>query len=298
MSTYNGERFIHEQMDSIFVQKDISIHLLIRDDGSTDSTLTILYEYKHEYPDKIDIIEGNNIGWRKSFFNLAVEAHRKYDSYEFFAFADQDDIWLPNKLVTGIEKLKAMPDGPNLYCSNVTFYKEDIPLGNLRDKSIKPTYKSCLIRNYATGCTIVFNHQLLELVCREMPQIKIAHDYWFYMVACLCGTVTIDNNSYILYRIHDRNQVGFKSGFLEIWKRRLKSVSNLINHHEKEKTAKELLRIHGGSMGDDAKDSVLKLADYRSTIIKKISLLFDSGYSYNKFSNDFWLRLKIVLGCL
>lgn len=298
MSTYNGERYLKEQLESIFAQKDASLHLLIRDDGSSDSTLKILQGYKNKYPSKIDIIEGRNIGWRKSFFTLAAEAQSNYTSYDYFSFADQDDIWLPGKLSRGVGIIMGMPEGPNLYCSNLTIYKNGTPTGILRNATITPTYKSCLIRNYATGCTMVFNRRLLELVCRELPKIKIAHDYWFYMVACLCGTVVIDDESFIWYRIHGSNQVGFKSGFIEIWKRRLQSMSNLLNGHHKEIIAKELFRIHEESMHKEAKEAINKLLRYKLTISNRLSLLLDSGYTYNKLSNDFWLKLKILSGRL
>lgn len=298
MSTYNGEKFLSEQLDSIFSQSGVDVHLLLRDDGSTDTTLDIIDHYMLSYPRHIDFIKGDNIGWRKSFLMLANEAKRNYPSFKYFAFADQDDIWLPEKLTSGIHALESLPVGPQLYCSNVTRYKDGMLLGELRSDSAKPSFKGCLIRNYATGCTMVFNRKLLELVCLEMPQIKVAHDYWFYMVACLCGSVTIDDNSFILYRIHDNNQVGFKSGFREIWKRRIMSVLNLMNSHEKETTAKELLRIHGSSIHKNARDSVVGLSDYRSSFFKRFRLLMDNGYTYNKPSNDFWLKLKIILGRL
>lgn len=298
MSTYNGEKFLSEQLDSIFAQTGVNVHLLIRDDGSTDNTLSVISDYEVRFPGKIDVVKGSNTGWRKSFLTLAQWAKENYPNFRYFAFADQDDIWLPEKLKRGIETLQKLPTGPKLYCSNVTYYKDGIELGNLRKISINPTYKSCIIRNYATGCTMVFNRSLLDLVCRELPQIKIAHDYWFYMVACLCGTVAVDDESFILYRLHDSNQVGFKSGFFEIWQRRLKSVSGLFNSHEKESIAKELLRIHDASMNREALLAVDKLAHYNASSINRLSILFDNGYSYNSLSNDFWLKLRILCGRL
>lgn len=298
MSTYNGQKFLSEQLDSILSQTEVETHILIRDDGSTDDTLSILNYYKNRFPSDIVIIRGNNKGWRESFFVLAEMASQHYPQYNYYAFADQDDIWLPEKLISGIRELKKLAQGPQLYCSNVTRYIDGIPQGNLRSKSIVPSFRGCLIRNYATGCTMVFNRELLKLVCHDLPQIKVAHDYWFYMVACLCGSVIIDDNSFILYRIHDNNQVGFKSGFREIWKRRLKSVSTLINSHEKEITARELLKIHGSSMNDEARNCVVKLAYYKSSLGHRLALLFDNGYTYDSKNNDLWLKLKIIFGKL
>ena len=298
LSSYNGEKYLAEQLDSILSQTGVEIHILIRDDGSTDSTTDIIERYQSKHPDCIILIKGSNIGWRKSFFSLAQLAQKDFPHFKYFAFADQDDIWLPQKLKRGVDTLKKLPAGPNLYCSNIIRYKDGVALGKLRNVSVKPTFKGCLVRNYATGCTMVFNRALLDLICRNIPTIKIAHDYWFYMVACLCGSAVIDDESFIWYRMHDSNQVGFKSGIFEIWQRRLKSVSNLLKNKEKEETAKELLRIHGDSMTGEAREAVAKLAAYKTSISKRLSLLFGNDYSYNSRSNDFWLKLRILCGRL
>lgn len=89
MSTYNGENYLKEQLDSIFNQKEVEINLFIRDDGSMDNTVDIVKEYMVKYPNKINLIEGNNIGFANSFYYL-VKINPKY---EYYALSDQDDIW-------------------------------------------------------------------------------------------------------------------------------------------------------------------------------------------------------------
>lgn len=295
MSTYNGEKYLREQMDSIFTQEKVDIHLLIRDDGSSDSTIEIINDYQQQHPASIDLVLGKNIGWKKSFFFLLELAHENYSYFDYFAFADQDDIWLPQKLNKGIKSLSTLPSGPKLYCSNLSCYKEGKNLGLLKGTGIKATFKNCIIRNYATGCTIIFNKQLLSLVCKALPSISIAHDYWCYLLATLCGSVYIDNESFILYRQHDLNQIGAKTSFVDIWKRRLHSIKALIGNHEKEMIAKELARLHSDSMQNpNAKEAVYKLASYRDSLRNHLSLLADTGYSYNQHSNDLWLRLRIL----
>lgn len=298
MSTYNGEKYIREQLESIFAQKNINVHLLVRDDGSSDATVSIIHEFGIKHPKSIEVIQGDNIGWKQSFFSLAKKAVINYPTYKYFAFADQDDIWLPEKLSKSIYKIQSLPKGANLYCSNLIYFKEGIKSQIIRNKPICASFKNCLIRNYATGCTVVFNRNLLERVCIELPRIDIAHDYWFYMVATLCGSVIIDNESYIYYRQHQNSQIGYKRGFIEIWHRRLKSVRTLIANHDKELIAKELIRIHGHSMNESARNAVKKLSNYRESILNRLELLFDSGYSFNKKSSDFWLKMRIIFGNL
>lgn len=298
MSTYNGAKYLSEQLESILAQTGVSLHILIRDDGSTDNTMSILNHFKNLHPSIIDIYQGQNIGWKNSFFTLAKLAEDNYDDYEYFAFSDQDDIWLPDKLNRSINKLSELKDGPNLYCSNLTYYKDGRQSGNLRKIDVKPSYKGCLIRNYATGCTIVFNRRLLSLFNKQKPKYPIAHDYWSYLIATLCGNTIIDPYSRILYRQHDSNQIGATGGFINVWKRRLKSIQALMGSHDKELIASDLLRIHSDSMNAPAKKAVYKIVCYRNSIFSKLALMFDKGYTYDSMSNDFWLKLRILFGKL
>lgn len=296
MSTYNGEKYLVEQLDSIFGQVGVAVHLLVRDDGSTDSSLSILRDYKSCYEDALTIIEGKNLGWKASFHSLIQDAAEKYSNYKYFAFSDQDDIWLPEKLSSAISRINTLPEGPRLYCSNQYIYRNGEKCGLIFKEPGKVSVKGCLVRNYATGCTILFNDQLLKCLAVGSPSISIAHDYWCYMVAALCGSVVIDENAYILYRQHSANQIGMEKNWLGTWKNRLKSMSKLIGNHNREAMAKELIRLHGSQMTLEGRSAVDKLANYRSSLSKRISLLIDKGYTLARPSNDFWLKLRIILG--
>ena len=298
LSTYNGEKYLKEQIDSIFSQKNVEIKLLVRDDGSNDNTLSILHDYKTCLNDKIEIIEGKNIGWRKSFFRLLDHASKHYRQYKYFAFSDQDDIWLPNKIERALHMFHSSLDQPSLYCSNLYYYKDGVNHGLIRNYSVIPTYKNCLVRNHVTGCTIVFNRELLDIIGKNPPQINIAHDYWMYMVAQLCGKVIIDDEAFILYRQHDNNQIGFRKGIINVWKRRLSTILQSFKEHERETLAKELLTCLDGKMCLEAKKSVNKIATYRCSLKNKLSLIFDLDYTLGKKSNDFWLRLRILFNAL
>lgn len=296
MSTYNGEKYLVEQLDSIFQQVDVNVHLLIRDDGSTDSTVAILQEYKTKYKSAVEVVEGHNVGWKKSFQTLIQEAAKRYTDCKYFAFADQDDIWLPEKLSRAVSLLNTLPYGPGLYCSNQFIYKDGKKCGLIFKESGIVSPKGCLVRNYATGCTILFNDNLLRCLAVGSPKINIAHDYWCYMVATLCGSVVIDDQAYILYRQHSSNQIGAEKNWLGTWRNRLKSISKLIGNHNREAMAKELARLHGDHMTPEGRAAVDKLANYRSTLSNRLSLLFDKDYTLNRVSNDFWFKLRIILG--
>jgi len=298
MSTFNGERYLEEQIESILHQEGTDVCIIVRDDGSSDNTLSILEDYKKHYENKFHIIEGDNTGWKKSFFELISYAITAVPGFDYYAFADQDDIWLPEKLGKAISQLSLHIDKPALYCSNLFYYKNGENLGVVRHSDITPTYKNCLCRNYASGCTIVFNNSLLKILNDGTPNLEIAHDYWLYMVARLCGDVIIDNDAYILYRQHDSNQIGSKTSVTDIWKRRLKSFKKSIHSHYRETYAKELLRIHKGRMNPEAIQAVSKMAEYRSSFRSKMRLLFDTGYTLGNPANDLILRLRAIIGIL
>ena len=297
MSTYNGERYLEEQLDSILSQKDVEIGILVRDDGSSDNTLTILKSYSSRYPGVFHIEEGDNVGWKRSFHTLIQTAARKYLQFDYFAFADQDDIWLPEKLYAAVDTLGSVPEECALYCCNQYYFK-DGKIGQLVNGPIPPpTVKSCLVRNYATGCTIVFNRRMLECLKRGgIPAQEIAHDYWCYMVAVLCGRVYIDPAAYILYRQHDANQIGSKTKWSDTWRRRIKALKTNLGTGYRETTAKELLRTVGELMSPQGREAVMKMAGYRESPRKRFALLKDKGYTLNSRSSDFWLKLRIIIG--
>ena len=121
MSTYNGEEFVAEQMDSILNQTYKNIEIVVRDDGSKDSTTKIIKEYQKKYKN-IKLYEGENLGFIKSFFELLklVEA-------DYYAYADQDDIWIENKIELAVNSLNKLDDSkPNMAFGNSDYYNENM----------------------------------------------------------------------------------------------------------------------------------------------------------------------------
>lgn len=298
MSTYNGEKYIKQQLDSIMQQKDVDLHLCIRDDGSNDNTLNIIHQFENKYKGRIDIIEGNNIGWKKSFFELIHYASIHYPKCNFFAFADQDDIWLPEKLISGIKMLDRIGKGANLYCSNQYRFKNGINMGKVWDEIPDKSPIKSLLRNCATGCTIIMNRCLIEILDKSQISISLPHDYWAFLSAIFCGKVVLDADAYILYRQHENNQIGSKKGFINLWKRRLKSISHSLKSHEREVIAKELLRCYDNYISPELKQQLFKISTYRNCLKNKLNLCFDKDFKFNSNSNNFWLILRIFLGVL
>lgn len=202
MSTYNGQTYLQKQIESILGQTYSNIELLIRDDGSKDQTVEILKKYEQQYKN-IKVFYEKNIGVTASFFSLLNESDADY-----IAFADQDDIWLPQKIEMAVEKLQKYPK-PALYASNKVLIDQNdhiIQKNNMKDK--KPSFSNALVESICTGCTIVMNKMLVDLVKKHIPSHAVLHDWWCYLLAAYIGEVIYDKEAYIWYRQHGDNVVG------------------------------------------------------------------------------------------
>ncbi|WP_026514190.1 glycosyltransferase [Butyrivibrio sp. LB2008] len=199
LSTYNGGEYLEQQIDSILNQKDIEVNLMIRDDGSTDNTLEIIGRYSED--PRIRISSGANMGHGQSFCMLMYSSD---DSYDCYAFADQDDIWDEDKIIAGWNAMKKV-DGPSLYfCSQRIIDErgeilgEDTSLGRI----IKCTKYSASKTNLIRGCTMIWNKKMHSELLGHKPDINRIreHDIWVSWIAMCVGKVIFDDTSHMGYR--------------------------------------------------------------------------------------------------
>lgn len=129
ISTYNGARQIERQLDSIFAQIGVDVRVLVRDDCSKDNTVEVVQKYAQRHPNnRIEIIKGENVGYAKSFW-LGLSMCNDAD---YYAFADQDDVWKPNKLIKCIDAMQNENNVPQLaYCK---MQRSDIKLNRLDEQ--------------------------------------------------------------------------------------------------------------------------------------------------------------------
>lgn len=240
ISTYNGEEYICKQLDSILKQTDVDVRILIRDDGSTDSTPQILHEYAREY-ENVSYIRGKNCGVVASFFRLFELADPEMD---YYALSDQDDIWDLDKLKIACDRLNKVADAdrPALYCCEAILTDNDMnPIGTAdgttTKKELIPDFKNAIIENIARGGSCVFNPILLRSVQIAMPDGVYMHDWWLYLVASCFGTVIHDPQTHYKYRQHEGNVLGATNSFIGKFKRRLKQSKDNKGHIEKQTLA-------------------------------------------------------------
>ena len=204
LSTYNGAKYLDEQIESILEQKDVDFEILVRDDGSSDTTKDILTKYS-KYKN-FSFYFGENIGVINSYFDLIANA----GNFDYYAFCDQDDVCESDKLKHALNIL-ALCDNPiKLYHSNVTIVDEalkKIPFQCSHTHSL--SLVQALLMNNVVGCTMVISNQLLRFAQKHKPNYALMHDSWLALLChVLGGEVCFDQESYILYRQHSGNVIG------------------------------------------------------------------------------------------
>ncbi|MCI8661366.1 MAG: glycosyltransferase family 2 protein [Lachnospiraceae bacterium] len=290
MSTYNGEKYFSAQIESILTQKNVDVKLLIRDDGSTDETINIINIISAKYTNKISVIIGQNLGYEKSFLELLLNAK----DADFFAFADQDDVWDSDKLLIAIEKLNKFQQAPALYYSNVRVTNAQLQYSHeLEDKGYDK--KACkLLNSGAMGCTIVLNKSLLEILQKYHPQEKWPHDYWIMTVALYVGAVYYDPSSHMSYRQHAKNATG---GDIKLKHRLNKLIQGLKGYYKNRWSSLAFELLNGFSEDISPGDKLILecFRDYQKNISYKINLLVRNNITKNNLIKDFFLKLSILL---
>jgi len=208
LATYNGERYLREQLDSIFRQSFLDYQLLIGDDCSTDNTVKIIKEYQLIHKNIYLIVNSKRLGHVSNFENLI----KQVDS-EYIALCDQDDIWNEDKLYEAIGRLKEanklnLPilfhsdlegiDSENMSLYNSFFKKRGYAFSNKRSIDIM------LGRSGIMGNTMVFNQALKNKIL-PFPKDLIVHDYWIALVNEFTGKRITSTNVLVKYRIHEKN---------------------------------------------------------------------------------------------
>lgn len=290
MSTYNGGNYISEQIESILTQENVDVELLIRDDGSIDDTINIINAISEKHTDKIRLIIGKNLGYEKSFLNLLLNAKNA----DFFAFADQDDVWDSDKLFIAIQKLNEFQQTPALYYSNVRVTNAQLQYSHdIKDRRYDK--KVCkLLNSGAIGCTIVLNKNLLEILQKYHPKEKWPHDYWIMTVALYVGIVYYDSYSHMSYRQHSKNVTG---GDIELKHRANKLIQGVKGYYKNRWSSLALELLNGFSEDIAPSDKIILeyFRDYQKNISYKIKLLTQNSITKNNLIKDFFLKLSILL---
>jgi len=228
LSTFNGEKYLAEQLDSIAAQTCQDWIIVASDDGSRDGTLSILEHYRHRFGhDRLRIVQGPGQGFAANFLSMATDTSI---SAHFFAFCDQDDLWHPDKLERAFAWLEQQPPAKaSLYCSRTRLVDEGgRPQGLSPLFGKPPSFRNALVQSLAGGNTMVFNQCARDLLAKAGNIPVISHDWWLYILTSGNeGHIHYDPRPTIDYRQHGRNLIGANSGMSD----RLFRIRRMLSGH-------------------------------------------------------------------
>jgi len=295
LSAFNGEKYIEEQIKSILAQKDVKIHLIIRDDGSTDNTVKIIKSIQKENGNRIDLIEGENVGCPKSFYLLLCARDKNSD---YYAFSDQDDVWMSEKLIAAIKKLECENE-KWLYSSALILTDKNLKRISFRNqKNVRQTLKSFFIRTRLAGCTMVFKPELAEIAgnvqVSKVENVSLPdHDAFLCMISLASGKkIIIDDHAYILHRRLE-NSVTAGRG---IKKRILVEYNRIFRRKDSYSNAASMILKRSDEIQINA-DNISFLKNVMCSNKNRrarIYLFFDKEFSCGIIGADALIRIKIM----
>jgi glycosyltransferase involved in cell wall biosynthesis len=280
MGTKNGERFLAEQLDSLADQSHQNWVLIASDDGSTDQTLAILHSYQAKWSDgKLIIKEGPQQGFCVNYLSMACDPVIKAD---FYAFCDQDDVWLPTKLEVGLSSLVANASSgnpiPMLYGGKTIYVDENLKeLGQSSSFNYPKVFRNALVQTMAGGNTLIFNQVSKVMIEKTRDTYPASHDWWLYLlISGANGICIFDVCPQVLYRQHRNSLVGENRTFLA----KIKRVYSLLGGRYKELVEMNIVALtqHKELLTKDALDLLNTFIIMRqSSLLMRLRLLSVCG---------------------
>ncbi len=284
LATYNAEKYLQTQLDSIFAQKDVEVFVHVTDDGSTDGTLDIIKNYQKTHSNISVHINSKNKNFTYNFLD-ALFRFKDENKFDFYAFADQDDYWLPTKLVSAVKKIEETGNC-TLYCSNLKIVDENLNYNNrdmLSKKFINKHYDA-ICKNFVTGCTVVMDNEFKNLATKFYPENIYLHDYWLALIANYCqgANFVYDNNAYILYRQHGNNQIGEGKGLIK------KAFKQKPKQKSTKRLCEEFYKLYGNIIKHQDKEIIEMLSNLNFK--NRVKLFFKVKGNYSKI-----FKVKMLL---
>lgn len=264
MSTYNGEKYVEDQINSILNQECVDVFLYIRDDGSSDQTITILNKYKDI--DNIHVDFGDNIGFRHSFLKALSDA----PDYDYYAFSDHDDYWFPNKLRDTLNVLKRN-SSDLAFCNAINSDPMLRPMDILYKTQKIPAFPESLSNGNVHGFLFLFNKKMRNLAIRtDFNLINTSHDFWLITITNFFGKIDFDiSKNVALYRRLESSVSNTKK--IAMLKKRIHSIfcdEGIVSYY-----SKILLDYYSDLLNDEQKALLVSFVNYRSNLKAKAYLL-------------------------
>lgn len=294
LSTYNGSKFLQQQLDSLYEQTYPDVRILVRDDGSSDSTRNILQDEQSK--GRLDILEGHgNLGPALSFFELLRNAASS--GTEYVAFCDQDDVWHPEKIARAVSALKSVAGSrPAMYCSRLEIVDEQLYHIGYTEMPRKVGFGNALVENVAVGCTMVLNRKATDLVCENLPARVLIHDWWCYLVLSCFGEVVFDDSAGIKYRQHGSNTIGIATNMFDQMGRKLRRFFGRGGGHLWiSEQAVLFSNIFNERVPLFQRRTLNKFVAAKSSIRCRVQLMFSREIWRQKWSDNMILRFLVLI---
>jgi glycosyltransferase involved in cell wall biosynthesis len=289
LPTFNGERYLSQQIDSLLGQDHADTDILVRDDGSTDRTREVLAGYAGN--PRVRVVFGENLGVVRSFFELLRLSARDVD---YVALCDQDDVWLSDKISRALSFFTAADrTRPVAYASRVAIVDEQLrQLEMSRDPPKPLELGNSLVENLLPGCTIVLNRVARDLVVSKLPEFAFIHDWWIYLVMSACGEIRHDRESRILYRQHAQNAIGIAPNAVAKLQRRV--VRFLQRRESIVRQVAEFRRLFGDQLLPAQLETVTLIEHAPHSVWSRLRLAFSGRVYRQAMLDDILLRAVIL----
>lgn len=295
LSTYNGERFIDDQIKSILEQAYPNVDIFVRDDGSSDQTVAKLKEWVNQ-SNRVTVIEGGNMGVISSFMELINQSS---DDYDYYCFCDQDDVWMPDKVKNAVKMLSEY-QVPAMLCTSTQMV--DINLNNLavwpKAPERSPSFYNALVENIAVGTTITYNKAAMQLLRATHVDSKklLMHDWWGYLVISAFGEVIFDPTPSIWYRQHGANVVGGNQSVFQKWTKKWASFRKHSGKKLLRVQAHEFSKHYRDVLSADKKEQLDLFLEPRDSFLKKILFISRSKLYRQSWIDQRLFQFLILIG--
>lgn len=281
LATFNGERYLDEQLESLNRQVDVNVRVWANDDGSVDETLKVLHKWQVQGLIK-SISKTQGIGSTRAFLTLLSE----HSGAEYVAFCDQDDIWEPKKLATQVLKIEN-EEAMVVISQRLHIDPNGKCIGKSKRLRRQPSFENAMMENIAFGNTMMLNNMAVKLI-NGIPEPQVEHyDSWIYLLVSTFGKIVEVPQPLTYYRIHSKNSVGLRK--ISVQSVRV-SVNNFVNQNiylvenvSKENEYKKFQRLE-----------LFNLLELETSLILRYRIIQRISFKRQRFVDQIILKLVLI----